>query len=303
MLPRNSPGIPELQALCRLCVPAFIILSAYFAELSRHSAEGWRYHASRIRALLIPFVVWSLVYFLIEVDWSTLTPTQFFTRHLGGFGWAGQYFFIILIQIILLFPLLQMLAGNKWTAWGSIVITVPLFAWLGYFPNSLPHILQTLSLRPAPYWFAYAIIGILAARQKLTFFPAWTLLVLAFFPFESRLLVNAGIDSDFYLRPVVFLGSSVITLAFLSKNRFEIAKITWIRRSVEIIAPNTMGIFVLNPLFTIALGSKDNPFAQASVGLSPLLLSVMLAILVFCCSLATTLLAKRLHGGWLFGKA
>ena len=295
--------IPDIQSFCRFCVPAFIILFAYFTEFSSRSSEGLRYHTSRIRSLLIPFFFWSVLYFLIEANWSKLTPSTLLTTHFSGFGWAGQYFFIILFQMILLFPLLQKLAGNRWTAYGTILATVPLFIWLGYFPETSPPALQSLSLRPAPYWFAYGIIGILAARGKIPVIPAWTLPLVLLLPLENHLLSDAGIRSDPYLRPTVFLGSGIVTLAFLSKTQFSIGNIPWVSKTVKIIAPHTMGIFVLNPLFTIAIRSPRNPFAPAFAGFPPLPLSFILVLIVLPACLATSQLIKRLHCGWMLGKS
>jgi surface polysaccharide O-acyltransferase-like enzyme len=295
--------IPDIQSFCRFCVPAFIILFAYFTELSSRSSEGWYYHASRIRSLLIPFFFWSVLYFLIQADWSRLTPSSLLTTHFSGFGWAGQYFFILLFQIILLFPFLQKLAGNELTTYGIIFATLPLFIWLGYFPETLPSTLHKLSLRPVPYWFAYVIIGILSARRKIPAIPAWTLLFVLLLPLENHLLTTTGIKSDPYIRPGVFLGSAIITLTFLSKTRFGIASIPWVRQTVEFIAPHTMGIFVLNPLFTLAIRSPRNPFAPAFAEFPPLVLSFILVLIVLLACLVTTLLIKRLHCGWMLGKS
>src|SRR6187402_786696 len=99
-----------LRSLFRFCVPCFMIVFAYFYEISyakKTNQERKAYTYSRLKHLFVVFFLWSTFYFLMLVDWKDLTFQQLITKHFSGYGFAGQYFFIILFQIIVLFPLLR----------------------------------------------------------------------------------------------------------------------------------------------------------------------------------------------------
>ena len=113
-------------AISRVAVPYFITLFCYFMEKSLTKNENhMSIYVGRFNKLLIPFLSWSLMYFILTANFSylVLNPIKIFTMYWSGYGWSGQYFFILLFQLIIVFPLIRRLAENNIVRWFSLIIT------------------------------------------------------------------------------------------------------------------------------------------------------------------------------------
>ena len=153
-------------------VPVFIAYSAYFGALSLQRQGSSSYVRKRLIRLGIPFVLYSLLYFFVNADFSDLSLKDAITRHWSGYGWSGQYYFIILIQLALVWPLVGRLRLSwhmlVWTIIGFVVVS-PFIAW--WFASN--ELVSKIGDRPFVYWIPYVFTGLsLANCQSVV--GSWT---------------------------------------------------------------------------------------------------------------------------------
>ncbi len=169
----------------RFSVPVFLMLSGYGLTL-RYATPGpdgrvriplSDFFRSRASKILIPFLVWTLAMLLftgrLGAAWEATEPpggwwgaVRVFVRALV-FGGADYhlYFFSIILQCYLLFPLLLRLpvyATLAVTAAVQMSFASPLSGWLYEQGVRLPSLPATSVL----YWLAYFQLGIATARAK-----------------------------------------------------------------------------------------------------------------------------------------
>jgi hypothetical protein len=293
----ESPPIEILGEMFRISVPLFIIVWAYFQERA-YLAGGspWSIIPSRFTGLVVPFLAWSFLYLLLTADWSTLTLRMAVTRHWLGSGWSGQYYFIILFQLILVFPLVRRLPAGAL----SLGLTFGLFA-LAFAAADLfswPSWVAKLSYRPFLYWLPYVVLGIHLARRPDRPLPRGAavlgaLLIVA----EAGLFwPQAGFDSG-YAKPGVLIGSGLVAAAFLNREPVPGRVSEALRPAILLIGRNTMGIFLINPLGSVIIAPAIarrvdwHGFANPAGSLA---LSLVIAAAVLALCLAATVTLKRL---------
>jgi len=280
----HMPGGSHVIDPClRFCVPVFIGLWGYYAEGSarRHPQRPMNaYVRERFLLLFIPYAVWSVVYFLIGPrvrEWNTTPIHTIIGGWLGGGLWAGQYFFIIMFQLLLLFPRLRdsrpEATGGLWL-WGGLgVFALFEFVLVGIRPLAL--VWDRLALQ----WLPYAALGIALAQgwtppfgMSSSLWACAGVALLAVAPFENDLLESFGPVRSPYCLMSVYLGSLALLAAVLpsagkvsaqirggrdkSREARSIGLPDFASRCLEgigFIGRRTMPIFVLNPLAIQAL--------------------------------------------------
>jgi hypothetical protein len=293
----ESPPIEILGEMFRISVPLFIIIWAYFQERAYLAGAAPRsIIPSRFTTLVVPFLAWGFLYFLLTADWSTLTLRNAVTRHWLGSGWSGQYFFIILFQLILVFPLLRRLPAGALSLGLTFGLFAVAFAAADLF--SWPSWIAKLSYRPFVYWLPYVVLGVHLARSPDRLVPRGAailgaLLIVA----EAGLLwPAAGFDSG-YAKPGVLIGAGLVTAAFLNREPGPGRVSDALRPVIELIGRNTMGIFLVNPLVSViaapvvARRLDWHGFADPAGSLA---LSLVIATAVLGLCLAATVTLKRL---------
>jgi hypothetical protein len=300
--PSDSGGtvyILNLNLMFRFCVPIFIFLWAYFQEKSTLKHGSTTLLRSRFYTLFIPFFFWSLVYFVITANFEALTLTKILTIHWTGFGWSGQYYFVILFQLILLFPIIRWISLKVARFLPMVYITsLIMYALISYTGWLYLDAVGKIGDRPFVYWLPYAILGVIYAHKNifgvkvplLLGLISTGLIALEFHIFNLR---EVGI----YLHPAVFI-TSFILLSFL-EYRISYASLSqpmaWV---IQIVAKNTLGIFCLNPLVIIVASAFFHSYGIAlnfdgAAILGPILSTIFIII---ACMLVTTLL-KRIRLG------
>lgn len=252
----HAPGPPGHYTLAaRFCVPVFVVLWVYYLDLGlsrRPASAHWSYIGSRFLRLAIPYAFWSAIYFPTyhtAADLSTTSLSTILNEWLGGPGWAGQYFFIILFQLAVVVPLVLPYIGRSAVLVG--VLVGPLLHPLSVGMWGRP-IVNALGDRFFLYWLPYAALGIGLARGYLPRVPALVLLVggviaLALAPFEYLLLESLT------EKPVsVYVGSVALAWAALAPRRAptasESASPSQVSRGVSYVGQHTFPIFLTNPL-------------------------------------------------------
>lgn len=274
-------GIP-FSGMFRFCVPVFIGMWAFYMErgLSRRPAESHKaYILDRLKVLIIPYAFWSAVYisFYPANSWFTTPIHTIIGGWMGGYAWGGQYYFIILIQLTLLFPLVRnwITQDNFW-----ILITIGgIFNVVAEYCFGSNKIIFGINDRLFIYWIPYVVLGLSLARGYITA--------------KSKLLLPAllclfliTLESEYLNGWSPYLGVSV-TLASLSlllglaptQNAKDFApsstEPSLSNKISDLIGQNTFPIFVSNVLFLKIVEATQQSLLIYPTELMPLLLRHM----------------------------
>jgi len=244
----NAPVMQLAERALRFCVPIFIFLWAYFMEKSVIK-RGRESVMPKFYSLFVPYLFWSVVYFLLLADFRHLGIAAIVTKHFSGYGWSGQYYFIILFQLVLLFPLITTVSQKliKYVPW-IFICGILFYAGLSYSGWFHVSAISKINDRVFIYWLPYAILGIIYAHRNIFSFqlPLYAgIILLAIIPAEIYWLHPQQVS--LYLIPGVFI--STMLLAGTLENKIDYESLpAALAKTVSMIARNTLGIFCLNPL-------------------------------------------------------
>lgn len=256
---RNGNVISEtVSEFFRVSVPIFIIFFAYFLEkaLSNVSSKQEYYSVlkQKFYVLFLPYAFFTVLYFFLFNDLSAITIQELATGYWSGYGWSGQYFFIILFQLVLFFPFLQKLANIKISY--MIIFSLFLYFIMSYiFWDS--SIISKISDRIFIYWIPYTLLGILLYRN-INLFRNFTnkliLLPIILIPIEFFIFDYLKIDHSPYVLLSVLVSSCFVTIYFIvNQNTIKNYLPEKINNLSIYISKRTLGIFVLNPLVIFLL--------------------------------------------------
>jgi peptidoglycan/LPS O-acetylase OafA/YrhL len=266
----------------RFCVPVFVCLFAFYFERGLQvSDSGWRYVVRRLLGLGAPYLFWTAVYVFVfhEIsDWRTTPLRTIVGGWLGGYGWPGQYFFIIVFQLALVMPILH---GVRRTA----ILQCLLIAAYGFdicAEASFQHfdLVGRIGDRLFLYWLPYALLGVLLARGAATdrrWLLATPLLLLA--PSEMEALSRLGRAGSPYLLVSVMAGSTALFLGGApARRKTPACAEPQALRPLLRIGRDSLPIYVCNPLIIAAVsGGGRLVFAEShrlAVALAAVVLSV-----------------------------
>ncbi len=285
----------------RWAVPVFLLLSALFSIRSyrKRPVETADFLARRYRKLIWPFLVVSLLQLVLTADWKTLTPVKIITRHFTGAGWPGQYFFIVLFQLLLFYP---WFAKIRWTRRGMVAcgaLTLLSFPVAGVLMNRIS-LLEKLGDKIFIYWLPYTILGAYLAQEDdllrqlpqrfnrwlagaiALFAPCLIVLEFHFNPLHLTLPVDGGsglyvspyvLDSVFLSSVGVFLFSPSVLSAWRGMGS----------ATVSALGRYSLGIFCLHPLLLwgVKLYTTTHPWL-ATLPYTLQALSPLLSVAVLC---------------------
>lgn len=106
-------GVRTIEQFVAASVAAFLVVSGFFIAFAarRHAKVGWYVVQSRIKYLLIPYLIWSAGIFLLEfLEGTELSLYEVGFRLLTGNVTDGYYYVPMMIQLFLLAPFLVRLA-------------------------------------------------------------------------------------------------------------------------------------------------------------------------------------------------
>ncbi|WDF57465.1 acyltransferase family protein [Mucilaginibacter sp. KACC 22063] len=289
------------QDLFRFCVPVFIFLWAYFQEIS-FIKRGEMQTMKRFYKLFVPFIFWSLVYFFLTADAKGLSIVKIVVKYWTGYGWSGQYYFIILFQLLLLFPVIASIA-RKVSAIVSLevifIVSIAFYAFLAYSNWFELKIFNQISNRLFVYWLPYIFIVVAYARGKrFKLNPSIFVSLLSLL----LILIEASFikTTDPYLRPSVFICSIFLSVAFINPN----VNYNFLPKSISnichVIAQNTLAIFCLNPLIIITLSKLYNQhLLPVSFPGASILIPIFSVLLVCAIAVVISKLFQKIKLGFL----
>ena len=296
-------GLP-FHDVFRFGVPVFVGLWAFYLEkaLARRRPETHlRFMMQRMVELAVPYLAWTLLYIekFYASRWSATPLHTIVGGWFGGYGWSGQYYFVILFQLTLLFPLLRRCVAQVPTL-PVIVAGVALNVLAGYWLLEQRWI-GAVGDRLFIYWVPYVVMGIALARGQFRNTPGLVMvavLLLLVAPFET----DSSFEHSAYLASSVTIASLLLLVAAVAADRAAPVRRNpgLAARAVAFVGRNTFAIFVGNVAMLEVLESTGFTAAATSHAGSFGLVAVVAAALAGCIGIGWLL--KRLGQGILVGK-
>lgn len=112
-----------LNQVVRFAVPLFIVLSGfllYYSGMNSQKASNSNFLMKRLNKILIPYIIWTLIYMLYSIRHNlgnAFTATfmyRLMTNLIYGKAAPQLYFIIIILQMYLLYGLLERLMNSKY---------------------------------------------------------------------------------------------------------------------------------------------------------------------------------------------
>jgi surface polysaccharide O-acyltransferase-like enzyme len=300
-------GMPHNEFL-RFGVPVFVGLWAFYLEtsLARIAAPDRPAHLRRrLIELAVPYLAWTCFYIAIfylndvhATPWHTIIGGWF-----GGFGWSGQYFFIVLFQLVVLMPWLRRLATPR--------TLVPVIV-LGVLFNALAEVVlfdyrwvAAISDRLFVYWIPYVFLGIGLARGHLKGTPALVLPALALLALAPREAALLAAQSP-YLVVTVTIASLLLMAAAVAADRRARERglpqrvPNRLERVSTFVGRNTFVVYVANVLM-LEVARRIGLMSGADVRVGPVEV-IAISILVIAACLGLGVVFQALGLGLLVGK-
>ena len=163
-------------------IPSFLFVSGFFISVAtgrQQSTVSWKLVGTRIKNLLIPYLIWSVVMLTFDyLQGITYTPGEIILVLFTGRAADPFYFVPLLIQLYILSPLLVPLARMHW----KLLLVVTFLVEFGLRAVRYPYILgaqssfldQLTALTPSAFfatrifWFA---LGLVIGFHLQTFKP------------------------------------------------------------------------------------------------------------------------------------
>jgi surface polysaccharide O-acyltransferase-like enzyme len=278
----------------RFCVPIFIFLWAYFSEKSTLK-RGPESMLPRLRKLAIPFIFWSLVYMLLTANFKHLGIGSVMSKHWSGYGWSGQYYFIILFQLIILFPIIRFIT-HKISGFLPVIyiVSILFYCVLTYSGIFNISVVSKINDRLFIYWIPYVVLGILYANKSIFRFSAPLIVagvLLTIIPLEIYWLHPKSTIN--YLLPSIFICTLLLVSTMEAKLTYNNLP-NWLSKLVHSLASQTLGIFCLNPLIIILLKPliKSLGYSMQFPGASIFSALLSTSLITVLCILTIQLLKK-----------
>ncbi len=108
-----------IEQLIVVSIPAFLFVSGFFIAFATgrtHKTVGWTVVGARIKNMLIPYLLWSLLTFVawLVLDGRRLSLSEYGRLLLTGGATPAYYYVILLCQFYLFSPILVPLARKQW---------------------------------------------------------------------------------------------------------------------------------------------------------------------------------------------
>jgi hypothetical protein len=239
-------------------VPVFVILSAFFSAgsiLRNDQIHYWQSVRKRLLRLGIPFLAWSVLYLIVERKAWHLSILKIITQDFAGYGWSGQYYFIILLQSAFILPVLARMRFGVRTviaSFAALETTVIILPNVHWHPDLLRKILDDRFL---PFWIPHLLLGVWLTRiwhnRLRSVMPAavgWLLLLACSVIFANQVRICSAFGSGLwvgYQTPVDVLLSPLFFFALVSAVTTLPTPIAGVVRQLGVYS---LGIFCINPL-------------------------------------------------------
>lgn len=142
-------------------VAVFVFLTAYFTNTRKVIEKPWPYYISRGRRLLIPFLVWSILYSAISVARNGFNIDIFFIgmKIIEGQAATPLYYIVVLLQLVIITPVLIKCITSKYLNLMVFLIT-PTYLILIYVYSYITKHQMPLYGTLFPAWLVFYYLGL-----------------------------------------------------------------------------------------------------------------------------------------------
>jgi surface polysaccharide O-acyltransferase-like enzyme len=178
----NVPaGIPQVifRPILNISVGLFLFLSGMLSDASRW--KPWK----RIKKVLIPYLIWTVIYVVINYYKTPLQiPKHFIIDFLTAQAAPIMYYIFVYIQLTLLIPLIDKLARSKYKYLGFIISPLEIIIMrlipliMGYEMNEYVQVLISVSCLSL---FSYYYLGYMLGNGLLKVNISKKILYVSFF--------------------------------------------------------------------------------------------------------------------------
>jgi peptidoglycan/LPS O-acetylase OafA/YrhL len=312
-----------IEQLIIFAIPSFLFVSGFFLAFAtgrNRNTIGWDVVFTRVKNLLIPYLLWSCLILALEmIQGRDLTASEFLRILLTGQATDAYYFIPVLIQLYLLAPFLIPFARNRWKT--ALLITGLFQVFILGLRYAMILGLEASLLQPFYFltrswlftgflfWFMFGIVfGFHSAEIKAAFIRLrWAALAgLAVFfvigVFEWELLLRASgeqwIAPEETLIDQVYAG--LFLIAFLGLEQVALPEM----KAISQIGTKSFGVYLVHSLALIYTAKLVYHFAPALLGVQcvfqPLLYLAGLGIPLLLMEIVARSPARRFYS-YLFG--
>lgn len=177
----NIPNTENGQILCRpfvnFAVGLFLALSGFLSDMN-----NWK-PAKRIKKVLPPYVLWTLVYVFLNCKSNLFdVPGQYLISLVNGKAAPMMYYIFVYIEFTLLIPCIDKLAKSRYRYFGFLITPLeiilmrllPMFMGV-QFSKLIMNIVNLSFLG----WFSYFYLGYLAGNSYISTRVRWGKLIVA----------------------------------------------------------------------------------------------------------------------------
>lgn len=162
-----------IEQIVVFSISAFLFVSGFFIAFATGRTQqtiGWKIIGIRIRDLIIPYTVWTLVFWLLFffetqfLDGRTFSLRDYLTMYLTGSTDPAYYYVPLLIQFYLLSPFLVRWAKTHPVSLLVVTGLIQLAVQLQYFPSLLGIDVSYLNVVPKwlfvarIFWFSLGVV-------------------------------------------------------------------------------------------------------------------------------------------------
>ncbi|HEX5519065.1 MAG TPA: acyltransferase [Candidatus Nitrosocosmicus sp.] len=298
-----------LNQVSRFGTPAFAMLSGFllYNQLINRNFTVKRFLQSRFTKILMPFVIWSLIYLALKWNynlfnfpkWNSAEEVkEFFYIFLSGKSQYHLYFIAVVVQFYILFPLLRYFKSKQ-----SLIILTLIAFYINYFFSKYPvnlgsgYLNMFISERGfILHWIYYFLIGGLLVHywekiidwtknnRAICFWAVGIIIIGAVFEYSFTMWIASNRAINMITLPILFIALSGIYYALSSASK--------VKEAIVSIGNLSMGIYLVHPLILFYIQHYDMFNSIFRVRYLPL---IYLTVLAAC--IAIVLLIAKLPFG------
>ncbi|USG68217.1 acyltransferase [Brevibacillus ruminantium] len=342
----RKPGVSEetsflfgmLFHLMKFAVPAFVFVTGLVLFYNYYERLAYpRFIQKRFTEIIIPYLIWSLVYMVWHHDltgWNLHTFMLVLKKWLTGTSSYHLWFVVMIFQFYLLYPVyrqlfrwaIQFFRGKvgRWGIIGAAALAYTALMWFSarYLPANafrfeiswLDAYLIKFRDRNFLYYSFYFLMGGLAAfalpKFRVLLQRSWLSLFTAFgimygyigyelVKYSGGLPVNLNVATT--LKPSMFFYTVIqLLILYLLVLWVNTSKAHW-KKALSLLGHYSYGAYLIHALVLTYVMKLLNKWEWTSNGLGGSLLAFVLCSLLSF--LGSYLLAKLPFGSWLVGAA
>lgn len=212
-----------IRPFINFAVATFLFLSGYLTKIEN---DDWpHFYKKRILRVLIPYVVWTVLYTLASRDLAKLPTNLLLAKAI-----VPMYYIFVYIQFVLLTPLLGKLALSRYQFLGwfvaPIAVLVFKYYWLLTGQDLNPYV-NIIWDKSCLGWFTFYYLGLLLGNRIIT--KHYSLKVLILF-YSVSIVLQMAEGYGWLMLGETNCGSQVKLSSFLTSSLFLLIVYTILQR-------------------------------------------------------------------------